>query len=230
MSIGAREPPFGFQVLLASFVLLLFVPGLFYGENISLMSRMVGTLVLVASLYIVVNRSKDFIIGVALAVPTLLTDWLPVWFVSESAQLLAYCIFKSSFQIYISYHVFRYLVNARQVDSDIISAAICLYLLTGMTWALVYFGIVLLDPNAINLKVDSTLTDRDSVTHMLQELIYFSYVTQTTLGYGELTPASGVARAFVIAQSLFGQIYIAVVIARLVGLQIATATADQQRK
>ena len=57
-----------------------------------------------------------------------------------------------------------------------------------------------------------------------------AYVTQTTLGYGELTPASGAARAFVIAQALFGQIYIAVVIARLVGLQIATATIERGSK
>ena len=62
-----------------------------------------------------------------------------------------------------------------------------------------------------------------NAAEVMQELVYFSYVTQTTLGYGDISPVSGIARAIVISQSLFGQIYIAVIVARLVGLQVATA-------
>ncbi len=225
MSPGIREPRFSFQMLLGSFVLLIFIPGSFYGETDIFVSRILSTLTLVACLYIVVYRRKDFVIGLLLALPTMLTDWAPVWFASEQSQLLAYAFFKILFFSYIVYHIFRYLITARQVDADIISAAICLYLLTGMTWALIYFTVVMLDPLAINLQIELVAT-RESATSLMQELIYFSYVTQTTLGYGEITPATGIARALVIAQSLFGQIYIAVVIARLVGLQIATATLE----
>ena len=230
MSAGTREPPFGFEVLLVSFILLLFIPDLFDAELSSFLSRILASFILVSSLYIVVFRRKDFVIGLLLAVPTVLSDWLPAWVVSERSQLLVFCAFKTAFLMYITFHIFRYLLNARKVDSEIIYAAICLYLLTGMTWALIYFGILLVDPGAINLMVDTRSTDSHSVTVLLQELVYFSYVTQTTLGYGELTPASDIARAFVIAQALFGQIYIAVIIARLVGLQIATATIEDHSK
>lgn len=118
------------------------------------------------------------------------------------------------------------MVDAKKVDSEMIYAALCLYLLIGLCFTLIYFGIILTDPDAIKLKVETELTSQQSVTALLHELIYFSYVTQTTLGYGDLTPVSGIARSFVIAQSLVGQIYVAVVIARLVGLQIASATQD----
>jgi voltage-gated potassium channel len=117
----------------------------------------------------------------------------------------------------------RYLMSARKIDSEMIYAAICLYLLVGLVWAVTYFAVVLLDPNAIGLVLS---IDRVTVLNapvILQELVYFSYVTQTTLGYGDISPVSGVARAIVISQSLFGQIYIAVIVARLVGLQVATA-------
>jgi len=227
MSAGTREPPFGFEVLLVSFILLLFIPDLFGGEFSSFLSRVLSSFILVSSLYIVVLRRKDFIVGLLLAVPTVLSDWLPVALVTEGSQLLVFSVFKTAFLIYISFHIFRYLLNARRIDAEIIYAAICLYLLTGMTWSLIYFGIILVDPEAISLKVDTYATDSHSVAILLRELVYFSYVTQTTLGYGELTPASGIARAFVIAQALFGQIYIAVIIARLVGLQIAMATIEE---
>jgi hypothetical protein len=216
-----REYPLSFQMLLASFALMLFVPGLFQGDFSSLISRFLFTLILLSSLYIVANRRKDLIVGVALALPAVVTNWAPDWFFDLKSQVLTYSFFQTVFLIYIVARISRYLVAARKVDAEIIYAAICLYLLLGVTWTMMYFGVVLIDPLAINLKVDTDFADRESMTVVLHELIYFSYVTQTTLGYGDLTPVTGIARALVIAQSLLGQIYIAVIIARLVGLQIA---------
>ena len=50
---------------------------------------------------------------------------------------------------------------------------------------------------------------------------YFSFVTMTTLGYGDITPASEPARAMVMIQTVSGQVYLAVLVARLVGINIA---------
>jgi uncharacterized membrane protein len=172
-------------------------------------------------LYIVANRRQDLIVGGVLALPAAVTNWAPEWFFNLSSQMLTYSFFQTIFLVYIVARISRYLANAKKIDSEIIYAAICLYLLLGVTWTMLYFGTVLIDPAAINLKVDTVVTNRESTAVILHELVYFSYVTQTTLGYGDLTPATGIARALVIAQSLLGQIYIAVIIARLVGLQIA---------
>ncbi|MDG1443825.1 MAG: ion channel [Pseudomonadales bacterium] len=215
--------PLSFQGLLTSFILLLFLPGLFYGDYSAILSKILFTVILASSLYAVASDRKDLIIGVCLALPTLLTNWLPITFQSETYQLFFYAAFQAVFLAYIASKIMRYLMSARKIDSEMIYAAICLYLLVGLVWAVTYFAVVLLDPNAIGLVLS---IDRVTVLNapvVLQELVYFSYVTQTTLGYGDISPVSGVARAIVISQSLFGQIYIAVIVARLVGLQVATA-------
>ena len=215
--------PRSFQGLLASFVLLLFVPGLFYGDYSAILSKLLFTVILASSLYAVAADRKDLVIGVCLALPTLLSNWLPVEFESDFYRLFFYAAFQTVFLAYISFKIMRYLMNARRIDSEMIYAAICLYLLVGLVWAVTYFAVVLIDPNAIGLVLSIDKVTVVNAAEVLQELVYFSYVTQTTLGYGDISPVSGIARAIVISQSLFGQIYIAVIVARLVGLQVATA-------
>ena len=106
-------------------------------------------------------------------------------------------------------------------------AAICLYMIIGLTWTFAYFCIVSLDPDSMRLSVDAAYTDRPSAAMLINELLYFSYVTQTTLGYGDLSPVAGIARAFAMVQALIGQIYIAVIVARLVGLEIVHSSTDK---
>ena len=213
-------------MLLSSFVLLLLIPAIFQGEFSSLLNRLLFTLLLIASLYLVAYRRNDLLIGVVLALPVVVTNWAPVWFTDERSQLIAYSFFQALFLSYIITKIAQHLFRAVRIDAEIIYAAICLYLLMGMTWALAYIGLVYFDPGAINLKVDAAIVDRQSASAVMHELIYFSYVTQTTLGYGDLTPASGIARTLVMIQALAGQIYVAVIIARLVGLQISSPGAD----
>jgi hypothetical protein len=57
--------------------------------------------------------------------------------------------------------------------------------------------------------------------------IYFSLVTMTTLGYGDITPDSDTSRMLASMEAVIGQIYLAVLVARLVGLQIAQSSADR---
>jgi voltage-gated potassium channel Kch len=62
---------------------------------------------------------------------------------------------------------------------------------------------------------------RASIRDMSTHFTYYSFVTLTTLGYGDITPLTPTAKAFSFVEAVFGQIYIAVLIARLVGLHIA---------
>jgi voltage-gated potassium channel Kch len=157
-------------------------------------------------------------------------NWASTWFLDLKMQMLAYSLFQVMFLIYIVIKISGHLAAAKTVNAEIIYAAICLYLLLGIAWGMIYFGIVMVDPQAINLAVSTEVVDRESIARVLHEVLYFSYVTQTTLGYGEITPASELARAFVIAQSLVGQIFIAVIVARLVGLQIAFGINENENE
>jgi Ion channel len=102
------------------------------------------------------------------------------------------------------------------VTTHRVKGAIAVYLLFGMTWALLY---CLLDqslPNAFNLPAGG-----DIFTPERQEtLTYFSFITLTTLGYGDITPVHEISRMFVVMEALCGQLYPATLLARLVSLQL----------
>ena len=121
-----------------------------------------------------------------------------------------------------------FLIAARRVDSEIIYASIILYIIFALCLSLAYFGILILFPGSFGENLVLDFSSRNSLTLTLHDLIYFSFVTQTTLGYGDISPTAGFAKAVVSLQAVVGQIYLAVIIARLVGIQIAT-TMDGDR-
>jgi hypothetical protein len=79
----------------------------------------------------------------------------------------------------------------------------------------------ILQPGSFNLAKGTAMKFGGSETIFA---VYFSYVTLTTLGYGDITPLSGAARTLAIVEATTGQIYLAVLVARLVGLHVAHST------
>ena len=86
--------------------------------------------------------------------------------------------------------------------------AIAAYLALGIAFSFIFATIHGLDPDAFNAVIDGGLG----------EFNYFSFVTMTTLGYGDITPVTDLARALVIFQTIMGQIFLVVVVARVVSL------------
>jgi len=102
------------------------------------------------------------------------------------------------------------------VTTHRVKGAIAVYLLFGMTWALLYGLLDQSLPNAFNLPAGG-----DIFTPERQEtLTYFSFITLTTLGYGDITPVHEISRMFVVMEALCGQLYPATLLARLVSLQL----------
>ena len=96
-----------------------------------------------------------------------------------------------------------------------VQGAICVYLLAGLAWAYSYETLLILDPFALHLPTGGLM-----IPVRTGLLRYFSFVTLTTLGYGDILPVSPFARALATSEALFGQLYPAVMIARLVSLEI----------
>jgi hypothetical protein len=105
-----------------------------------------------------------------------------------------------------------------------IQGAIAVYLMMGLIWAMAYSLIYISDPSSFDLGRSIGAMDDLMGVHTtgMSRLIYFSFVTMTTLGYGDITPQSEVADDLVILQALTGQIYLVVIMARLVTLAVAT--------
>lgn len=94
-----------------------------------------------------------------------------------------------------------------------IQAAIAAYLLFGLGWANAYLLVMQRNPHSFHSTVG--LSSSSSV-----EWYYYNYVTLTTVGYGEITPLTRVARALATGEAVTGQLYLAVLIARLIGMEI----------
>ena len=94
--------------------------------------------------------------------------------------------------------------------------AIVVYLLLGAVWALPYQMVALTIPGAFRFPEDFA----GSPDALRRLLIYFSYITLTTTGYGDITPVHPVARLLVMFEAMVGQLYLAVTLARLVSLAV----------
>jgi hypothetical protein len=101
------------------------------------------------------------------------------------------------------------------VTSYRIQGAIAVYLLLGLIFMLGYDLVYQTLPGSFRFAHGG-----DEATHHMHDLAYYSFVTLTTIGYGDIVPAHPVARSLAMAEGLVGQLYPAILIARLVSMQI----------
>jgi Ion channel len=122
--------------------------------------------------------------------------------------------------------ILRHLFERRAVQIDDILGTMCGFLLAAMAWANVYGMIELLAPGAF----DVTGPIRPALEHWHEReslFLYFSLTTLTTIGYGDVTPVASTARSAATLEGVFGQFYIAVVVAQLVGSKLAEAVSRE---
>jgi hypothetical protein len=118
----------------------------------------------------------------------------------------------------LAYVVLARVFRAGPVNRHRIMGAIAVYLLLGLAWGEAFYALALMEPGSFSLAPSATLNSRD--------LMYFSFVTLTTVGYGDITAISPVARSLAILEALTGQLYPAILLARLVALEVG-ANSDR---
>jgi voltage-gated potassium channel len=102
-----------------------------------------------------------------------------------------------------------------QISANKLVGSVCIYLLIGVIWAIMYILIDLLTVDAfrgLSIQAENQST---------WEYIYFSFVTLTTLGYGDISPVNEVARTLTYIEAICGQFYIAILVASLVGAHMS---------
>lgn len=99
------------------------------------------------------------------------------------------------------------------------------YLLIGLTWTFAYQLLVQQAPSAIHFEPGVA----ESLSQQPSHLIYFSFTTLTTVGFGDIHPASPAARALTVAEALVGQLYIAILIASLVGMALQARSVEDEK-
>lgn len=161
-------------------------------------------------------RAKLRVIALVLLVVALPTAWATL-FVESKWLFVAHCILGSAFFWLMGGAIFVVFVKIRTVTMDAIFGAICAYLLFGLAWALSYWSIHTVSPNAFSFPAGQNASGSGlPLRGDFSQFVYYSFVTMSTLGYGDITPLGRMPRTLSWMQAVIGQFYVAVVIAWLV--------------
>lgn len=121
------------------------------------------------------------------------------------------------------------LLRSEEVSSDTVVGGICVYLLIGICFALAFTLVGTLTPESFVENGEAILRSESDPSGYTVRMLYFSFVTLTTLGYGDITPEHEIAEILAVAEGVIGQLYLAVFVARLVALYVATNQLEHDR-
>jgi hypothetical protein len=176
-------------------------------------------ILIIAAMLAVLKAGTTLLLASAtLAFLAILFDFLETFVVKGKwvgiATLSAYFLYVGIAIIFLLRKVF----SEKAVTGDTIQGGISIYVLAGLLWQIIYHSLWVINPHSFNAVGKGTAPPN---------FFYFSFTTMTTLGYGDILPVSYVAKTAAMLQAMVGQIYLAVFVARLVGLH--TAKSSNQR-
>jgi hypothetical protein len=171
------------------------------------------TLVLLSAVAVVAESRRMLIIAVVLATPALAGKWAN-HFRPDLVPAEFFLIPSLVFVLFAVLHLLRFILRVPRVDAQVLSAAASNYLMIGLFWTFVYLLLVEMAPDAFSV---SARAGSEGLMDAFNAL-YFSFVTLNTLGYGDITPVSRLARMLSILEATTGMFYMSMVIARLVAI------------
>lgn len=117
-----------------------------------------------------------------------------------------------AFLIYCGVLILFSLLRIREVTANEIFAAVNLYLILGFVWAYAYILLHVHDPGSFRMAS----TDHSASL----DLVFFSFVTLTTTGYGDITPVTPTSQMLAVIEAIVGNLYVAVVVTYLLSIHI----------
>jgi hypothetical protein len=203
-----------FLLLLVSILCLLVIAPIFKDFiGIRVLMDIFFTTTLIFGTYAASKKTYITIIAASLALPMLVSIWLSR-FVDMPFLIFVGDCFVIAFLAFLVVVILSFIFSERKVTINVIYASIVVYLLIAIMWAFVYSVLECIHPGSFATGEGQIEADR-------RLYIYYSFVTITTLGYGDITPTTDLSNTFSFLEAVTGQLYIAILIARLVGIQIA---------
>jgi voltage-gated potassium channel Kch len=198
-------------LLLALLVFLVIVP---IADDLSIASKPViralgfSSIVLIG-IWSLRGGGRLYYLGIFFVIAALVTNILAA---NLASPLYLYASFASLFGFLLVAIAYTLGHVARGTDINVnrLIGAVCIYLLLGVIWAVAYTAIEIIAPGSFKGFAPTLGRGWDS------EWLYFSFVTMTTLGYGDISPVSATAKVLAYFQAVFGQFYIAILVAGLV--------------
>jgi len=182
----------------------------------AVLARLFFSLIIVAGVVTIFRKRWLHGFAIVLAAGIIILKW-----VEEIRPEVAFTVLNASLSLLflgfllavVSVQVF----GEGPVTGHRIRGAVVMYLLLGVIWALLYHVVALTIPQAFRLPEDFAGSYPDALQ---RQLMYFSFITLTTTGFGDITPVHPVAKMLTMFEALAGQLFLAITIARLVALAV----------
>jgi hypothetical protein len=213
----------GNAILLFTLIVLLTVVPFLPGHHTeSAVSRVVWTAVIVAGLVRTSGSRVYLWLALVISVPSLLSRWFDIPGLTLSGPIAV-----AFFFLLISAHILTDIFARRRIGIDQLLGGINIYLLLGVIFARLHVAVASHSPDAYMLGDLPIATAAAQAGQQLEDVLqYFSFTTLTTLGYGDIRPASHAARMLSTGEAVVGQLFIAILIARLVSVHATNSEDD----
>lgn len=212
-----------FFLLSALLIILLALPIItdLYGARNGVIGHLAFSVTLVFSILSLKKSRKWLLSGILFVLCGVIFSSLALYKDSDLYLCLS-LIFDFLFLLLVINIALQQVIFSDQINLQNIAGAACIYLLLGIIWSLAYYFINIVMQGSF----DGNLTE--NIHLQLNDFVYFSFVTLTTLGYGDILPLSATARALVYMEAVFGQFYLAILVAGLVSVHINNKTEDEK--
>lgn len=180
-------------------------------------SQALFSMVLFFAIYAVNKEKKLLTISITLLALTLMSLWLRaigVTYISWTATLGIIALYLGV----VIYSFFSAIFSARKVTAELLNGTLCLYLFIGLFWGSIYALLEQLLPGSF---AGTLLKDPLPTQASLHAFNYFSFITLSTLGYGDIVPQTQQAAGLCAVEAILGQFFLAVMVASIVALKVS---------
>jgi len=169
------------------------------------------TILLLTIVYSVSSTKTSFIIGLVLGAPAIISFWAQELRFSYEAILFSQLFL----YIYAIYRTILRVLRSKQFSVDEIFVSTSLYLLIGLTWTICYLTLEHFVPGSFNAEFD-----QDGIFSW-SDFLYYSFITLTTLGYGDIIPLTALARSLSVMEAVTGVIFVPVIISGVMSVIVS---------
>jgi hypothetical protein len=181
--------------------------------QLSILIDILWSAIFVSAIYAVSQKKRHIVIAVLLALPMLGSIWTK-YFVQYKALLVVGSLCGAAFFLFAIIQMLIFIYSHKEVTRDLIVGAAVVYLFMALMWTFIFVVVETLHPGSFNLPEGQGF-------EATRQFVYYSFVTLTTLGYGDITPISSLARSLCILEAVIGQLYLVVQVAWLVGVHVS---------
>jgi len=206
------------------FIIAMLIVGPLFEEFVGLkiLIDILWSAIFVSAIYAVSQKKRHIVIAVLLALPMLGSIWSKYFF-QHKALLVVGSLCGAAFFLFAVIQMLIFIYSHKEVTRDLIVGAAVVYLFMALMWTFIFVVVEILHPGSFSIPEGQDIG-------ATQSFLYYSFVTITTLGYGDITPVTRLARSLCVLEAVIVQLYLVVQVAWLVGVHVSQSMLKKSRQ